>query len=126
MAIDGIGRGGKIGGPMGPGGADPTTSGKEAGPAFEVKRSERSAAPEGASAVVGAQVTPLDRLRAGQVDVSGYMDLKIGEATAHLGGLSPTQLDSIKRVLRDKLESDPALAELVRGATGQAPPVPDE
>ncbi len=63
----------------------------------------------------------LEELRAGRVDVSGYVDLKVDEATAHLAALPRAQLDAIRDALRDRLRNDPALADLVRAATGAAP-----
>jgi hypothetical protein len=63
----------------------------------------------------------LERLRRGEVDLDGYLDLKVHEATAHLKGLRSAELDGIRSVLRERLTEDPALAEMVRRATGEAP-----
>ncbi len=63
----------------------------------------------------------LELLRAGKVDLGGYLDLKVDEATAHLQGLPRVELDAIRRAVRDRLASDPTLVELVRTATGQIP-----
>lgn len=70
--------------------------------------------------------SPLGRLRAGEIDVNGYVDLKVEQATANLKGLSPTELADIKSALRDQLATDPGLVDLVKGATGQAPKLPED
>jgi uncharacterized protein (DUF2342 family) len=63
----------------------------------------------------------LERLRAGEVDVDGYLDLKVDEATAHLATLPPGELHALRSALRDRLATDPALVDLVRTATGGVP-----
>jgi hypothetical protein len=68
----------------------------------------------------------LEQLKAGKIDFNQYVDLKVDEATSHLEGLSPTQLDSIRSMLRDRMATDPELVDLVKQATGQAPSVPEE
>jgi hypothetical protein len=68
----------------------------------------------------------LERLRRGQVDLHGYIDLKVDEATAHLSALPRVELDAIRASLRDRLATDPALVDLVRTATGKVPPPPDD
>jgi hypothetical protein len=70
----------------------------------------------------GVEATsPLERFRAGEVDVDGYIDLEVDKATSALNGLSVAELDEIKSVLRDQMKSDPGLADLVRTATGKLP-----
>jgi hypothetical protein len=64
---------------------------------------------------------PLERLKAGRIDLEGYLDLKVAEATAHLNALRAEELNALRRVLRDELSNDPALAALVERATGQRP-----
>jgi|SRR5579859_874662 len=66
----------------------------------------------------------LDRLRAGEIDLNGYVDQKIDEATAHLAKLSPVQLEAVRSALRDRIRSDPTFVDLLRTATGQAPELP--
>jgi hypothetical protein len=68
----------------------------------------------------------LERLRAGEIDVNGYVDLKVEEATRGLEGLSRAELDDIRRMLRDQLSTDPGLIDLVRTATGRVPSPPEE
>jgi hypothetical protein len=70
-----------------------------------------------------APVSPsaLDQLRAGEVSVDGYLDLKVSEATAHLGALPPQALEAIRSTLRERLASDPMFVDLVRAATGSVP-----
>ena len=124
MGIDRIGKGG---------GVPPTNVGDVSGPAktggtgraFEVSKPEK-AAEAGAAQGVAPASTALEQLRAGKIDLHGYVDLKVNEATAHLQALPPEQLDSIRGMLREQISSDPALADLFRQATGHAPPVPEE
>ncbi len=128
MAIDRIGKGGGAGVP-------PTTTNdaggvarpQEASRPFEAQRSERpekagATLPPGAIAPTAA--APLDALRAGKVDLRGYLDMKVEEATSHLHGLRPADLDQIKQTLREQMASDPALVDLVKQATGHAPEPP--
>lgn len=56
--------------------------------------------------------TPFEKLRARQIDAAQYAELKIQEATAHLGGLAATDRDFIRRMLADQLQTDPMLKEL--------------
>jgi hypothetical protein len=93
----------------------------EAAPSFTVSKS----APTSQASQVGdvrAATSPIDRLRTGEVDLNGYLDLKVDEATAHLGALPVGELASLRQALRDRLANDPGLAELVRRAAGEAPP----
>src|ERR1700690_296065 len=80
------------------------------------------------AAALEAPRTALERLRAGEVDARGYLDLKVDEATAHLTGLPAQQLQTIRQALRERIESDPALVELADTATGRTtePPRGDE
>ena len=126
MAIDRIGKGG---------GLPPTPEAQPASPSnaeraeapFKVDRTQSSNAPERAAGTENVdQVSPLGRLRAGEVDVHGYIDLKVDEATSALKGLSASELDAIKSALRDQMRSDPGLADLVRTATGKMPTPPED
>jgi hypothetical protein len=71
------------------------------------------------AAQVVTEPTPLDRWRAGEIDREAYLDLKVDDATAHLQGLHPEELDAVKTVLRGQLASDPALGDLVRRVTSK-------
>lgn len=95
----------------------------EAGRPFEVTRPAPAAQ---AAPVQPLAPTPLDRLRAGEIDVNGYVELKVNEATAHLAALPPSELEAVRSALRDRLASDPTLVDLVRTATGAVPRPPDE
>jgi hypothetical protein len=75
---------------------------------------------------VEAAHVALERFRSGQVDVQGYLDLKVDEATAHLSSLPRVELDAIRTALRDRLATDPALVDLVRAATGKVPEPSDD
>jgi hypothetical protein len=70
--------------------------------------------------------SPLARLRAGEIDVDGYVDLKVDEATRGLEALPPSELAEIKKVLRDQLATDPALGDLLRTATGKVASEPED
>jgi hypothetical protein len=134
MAIDRIGKGAGL-----PGGvpSDPSAPAvKPAGGApsvdapFKVDRPDSANAAQRAGSAGSVESTssasPLGRLRAGEVDVHGYIDLKVDEATSSLKGLSAAELDEIKSVLRDQMKSDPGLADLVRTATGKMPTPPED
>jgi hypothetical protein len=128
MGIDGIGKKG----PPSPPAQTPHTVGgtsppQEAGRPFQVsKPSLEPSRAEHAGAVAPAR-TALERLRAGEIDARQYVDAKVGEATAHLRGLPAVELEAIQRALRERLTTDPALVDLVRGATGQEiPPSRDD
>jgi hypothetical protein len=56
---------------------------------------------------------PFERLRAGEIDLEEYFDLKIRQATDHLRHLSSAEMMTLRRALRERLESDPLLVELV-------------
>jgi hypothetical protein len=129
MAIDRIGKGGAL--PGAPEAGAPTGADKTGAQApFKVERPEQSAAADPARRTEGAEgaaaTSPLARLRAGEVDVNGYVDLQVEEATKSLKGLPPAELADIKSVLRDQLRTDPGLADLVRTATGKMPSPPED
>lgn len=94
---------------------DPTRRPFEVPAAVNPSRAAQSA--EG----VPAAGSPLERWRSGQIDLEGYLDAKVDEATRHLGVLPAGQLDAIRQALRERIAGDPTLVELVRTATGRAP-----
>jgi hypothetical protein len=114
MSIDRIGKGAGITGPQAPA----TTEIGGAKRPFEVPK---------AGATSGAEATnPAERVRNGQLDVNGYLDVRVNEATSHLEGkLGPTDLANVRESLRAQLENDPALREMVQAATGAQPPSDD-
>lgn len=132
MAIDRIG---KNPGAQGLGGVpDPSAS-----PGSRVPGADGGAAPfavqpvatEGASAtgankVLGPNAPALERLRAGEIDAPAYVEIKVDEATRHLAGLRPADLETIRSELRHRLSADPALADLVKQATGTSVDLPEE
>ena len=129
MGIDGIG---KKGPPSPPAQAPPGTVGgtsrpHEAGRPFQVSKSPPEPLRAQHSDAVAPARTALERLRAGEIDAKQYVDAKVGEATAHLQGLPAVELEAIREALRERLTTDPALVDLVRGATGQEiPPSQDD
>jgi len=121
MGIDGIGKKGPPGAPPA-GGAPGPSRAQPTGKPFQVDQSDKSGAAARAAEVKAAGSTPLERLRAGEIDVKGYVDAKVQEATAHLGPMPPEKLEQIRAVLRERIGSDPLLVELVKKATGHVPP----
>jgi len=122
--VDGIGKGGP---PRGVGGTPPTTGASKAaetGKTFDVQKTREATAIEAPQQVNATGA--LEQLKAGKIDFNQYVDLKVEEATSHLEGLSPSQLDTIKSMLRDRMATDPELVDLVKQATGHAPSVPEE
>ncbi len=87
-----------------------------------------------AAAAVSSPGAPgaLDRLRAGELSLDGYIESRVDEATAHLvgslppGGVAPGALESLRSALRDRITSDPMFVELVQTATGQTPEPRDD
>ncbi|MEO7113900.1 MAG: hypothetical protein ABI183_25895 [Polyangiaceae bacterium] len=122
MSIDRIGKG--VGGAAPLPGAQDAGKAEGASRAFEVRGD--SATTKEVEGAKGTAATPLEKLRAGEIDVHGYIDLQVNDATAHLNGLDPSELESIKQLLRDELAGDPGLADLVRRATGHLPTPPEE
>ena len=68
----------------------------------------------------------LERRRAGELDLRGYVDAKVQEATAHLSALPPIELENIRSALRERLASDPTLTDLLHTATGEVLPPDDD
>ena len=125
MGIDRIGKGGGAppAGPTSPKGAGPSDRirGPEPSRPFEIRPGEKTGEAARTAEIGAVQASPLERLRAGQIDMNGYLDLKVENATAHLQGLSPTELGNLKEMLREQIASDPTLVDLVKQATGSAP-----
>lgn len=118
MAIDRIG--GK-GPPVPTPGTDAPT---KSGATFEVSKPEPANV---ARAVEHVGIKPpLERLRAGEIDASTYVDLKVDEATRHMKHLRAEDLSTIRAELRHRMLADPALADLVQSATGTTLPRDDE
>ena len=132
MSVDGIGK--KPPQVPSADSAAPAKSVHGAGTYREVASADRTAAqpaevpsvehqaPAKAAGVQASSSGALAELRAGRLDVHGYLDLKVHEATRALSGLPPHELESIRKALRAELASDPGLADLVKRATGSLPP----
>ncbi|MBX3263756.1 MAG: hypothetical protein KF782_29050 [Labilithrix sp.] len=124
MGIDRIGKGGAPHATpetQGPGSVEKKGSVEEA---FSVERPDATNRAAQPGAAQGSEA--LARLRAGELDVEGYVELKVDEATRGLEGLSPSELDDVKKVLRDRMATDPGLSDLVRTATGRTPEIPED
>ncbi len=112
MSIDGIGRGG---GPPKIGGKSPAVD-AGSGEKFEVPAARAGGSVEEAK---GAEL--LGQVQSGEVSLDAYLDIRVGQAVHHLeGSLTAEQLQFIKGELRQQLQEDPVLADLVRRATGKA------
>jgi hypothetical protein len=120
MGIDGIGKKPPVGSDA-LGGTDALGGAQKTGAKFEVPETQ------GVTGAANVDATsPHSRLRAGEIDVNQYVDLKVDEATQHLSAMPPSDLADIKALLREKLVSDPGLVDLVRHSTGQTPSIPEE
>ncbi len=122
MAIDRVGKNG-VPAPSPEASAPPRS--KEATGSFGSLEASRAGAASSPVSVDTAHVA-LERFRSGQIDLHGYLDLKVDEATAHLSALPRVELDAIRSALRDRLATDPALIDLVRTATGKVPEPSDD
>jgi hypothetical protein len=109
---------------IGKGGAPPVPEPAEKKSIEGTFRVDRSAEPTPVERVDAT--SPLARLRAGEIDIHGYVDLKVDEATRGLEALPSSELAEIKKVLRDQIATDPALGDLVRAATGNVVPEPED
>jgi hypothetical protein len=118
MGIDGIGKGGPPAPPKPAAGSERARGGEASRP-FEVSPSKTAAAAVAPAAPAGT--SPLERLRAGEIDLDGYLDLKVSEATAHLKGLRAHEMEGLRALLREQLTGDPSMLDLVEQATGQRP-----
>jgi hypothetical protein len=122
MGIDRIGKNGlvpapEVGGP---------SSARPAGQTFQVPAADAPKTTAATGVDPARPAGPLERLRAGEVDLGGYVDLKVHEATAHLAALPPVELEKIRTALREKLANDPELVDLLRTATGEVLPPDDD
>jgi hypothetical protein len=123
MGIDRIGKGGKVTpptdvgsvkGPTAPAGT-PTTSFSEVLGAKKVEAVEPVAA------------TSLeDRLRAGEMTMSEFIDAKVELALEPYKKLPAPELDAVRQAVRAQLRSDPAMLRAIHVATGQEPSFDDE
>ena len=111
--VGGIGGGGppgKVGGVKAP--ATPATEAKPNANKTSFSETLGTNKSEAASGT-----SPLERLRAGEIDLHGYVDLRVREATSHLEGvLSASDLEKVQDQLREVIENDPEVAALVKGA----------
>jgi len=117
MAIDGIGKSGKI--------AEVATQATNAVAPNSVQATfdaGRKTAVEGTN-----PTSPLEQLRSGKIDLNRYLDLKVEQATSGLENkLDPERLDFIRNTLRNQLASDPILSDLVNAVSSSAKTTSDE
>lgn len=118
MGMDGIGKKPPLGG-VGGGGAVGST--QKTGATFDVRGPSATAPIDATDAS-----SPLARLRAGEINVDQYVDLRIDEAMHALQGMPASAVADIRGLLREKIVSDPTHLDLVRQATGQTPALPED
>jgi hypothetical protein len=135
MGIDRIGKngpsvpvpevGGSAGAPVGPAFRVPPATAPTSAASPQL---EPSAAPpvDPTGAVAATGDAALERLRAGDIDLGGYVDAKVHQATEHLSALPPVELENIRTALRERLSSDPTLIDLLHTATGETLPPDDD
>ncbi len=115
MSIDGIGK---------PGAPPPAAGMGGPGSATGVERGETFAVPASAASEGVGATDALGRLQRGELGIGEYLDLRVGEAMRHLEGkLSTDQAEFVRVTLREQLNTDPVLVELVRRTTGNDPGV---
>jgi len=128
--VDGIGKGGGVpppaGGPKGPSGPGGPKGPEGAGKIFDVHKPDAAREAQPAQPVTAISSAPLEQLKAGKIDVERYLDMKVDEATSHLDGMAPSQLEAVRSMLRQRMATDPELVDLVKQATGHAPRVPQD
>ena len=89
---------------------------------FEAHRESTTGAPGASATKEVPESAALAGVKGGTLDVNGYVDAKVAEATAHLSHLAPSQLAAVQGVVREQLLADPHLRDLVQHVTGSAPP----
>lgn len=117
MGIDGIGKAST------PPQLDATVALEQAHTQSQELSSVNGAAP---SAIAGSDATTassnvLARFQNGEINREQYLELRVDEALFPFAeSLSPNQLDFMRTTLREQLELDPTLVELIRRATEKA------
>ncbi len=73
-------------------------------------------------AVEPPQSESLRKLKQGEMSLDEYLDERVEIALAHIKGRVPAdKLESIRVVLREKLQYDPVLVDMVHRTTGLQP-----
>ncbi|HMA91955.1 MAG TPA: hypothetical protein VKP30_04670 [Polyangiaceae bacterium] len=73
-------------------------------------------------AVEPPQSESLRKLKRGEMSLDEYLDERVEIALAHIRGRVPAdKLESIRVVLREKLQYDPVLVDMVHRTTGLRP-----
>ncbi len=104
MGIDGIGK---------PSGIEPGL-GVDVASSIGSTRAERASvgAPTEGSPAQGSEA--LGRLERGELSIDQYLDIQVERATSHMvQHVSPEELGFVKAALRQQLQSDPVLLQLV-------------
>jgi hypothetical protein len=69
----------------------------------------------------------LQQLERGEINVEQYLDARVADAVQHLEGRFPaSQIDFVRKALRDEMSTDPVLVELVRRTAGSPPALETE
>ena len=109
MGIDGVGKPGGASGTVGVAAPLPVRS--SSSDPFSVGSTAEASRVKGSDALV--------QLQRGDLSVEQYLEAQVIEATQHVAAqLSPEQLGFVKESLRQQLQSDPVLVELVRKTVG--------
>ena len=67
------------------------------------------------------------KFKSGELDINGYIEARIDHAMAHLSSTtSAARTEEIRAVLRNTIETDPGLIDLVERVTGQKYVAPNE
>lgn len=112
MGIDGIGK------PVSPPNLGELSSVESAEVRLEPMRATRSDAP---AAIGPSESGLLSQLEQGQITREQYLDGRIDEAVSPFASrLSPDQLEHIRSTLREQLQLDPMVVDLIRRATENA------
>ena len=117
MGIDGIGKPGPGGLPPDLGGVRGSEGSSGKGEAFSVSRASEVGSVDASG--------PLQALQRGEIGFDAYLDHRAAEAVRPLEGkLGADELEFVRSAIREQLETDPVLVELVQRATGRVPVEP--
>lgn len=64
----------------------------------------------------------LRRVRSGELTLEAYLEWRVEDALQHLKGrLAEDHLDALRDVMREQIEADPVVREMIRQLTGREP-----
>jgi hypothetical protein len=108
MGIDGIGKP-----------PTPPAPGPSGAPGVEPRKTESFAVGQPAAPVAASGLSPaLEAVQRGELSLDQYLEQRVDQAVSHLAGkIAPSELEFVKQSLREQLQTDPVLVELVRRST---------